>query len=293
MLKTWTFSILENVCCCLLLHLLRIGSASFALDHSPCARMIWILKTFLILRRCKNSSYHFQQWICPCAVRLKQVSLFYLPSIHQISTLEKTKFFISVPFWVAWWVSVLNKSHRFLCCSVWGLRGDWLSDLVFPKLSDATEGSTSGILSLHRETKFIIGFDVAVTFFTWFFLRSFRHHFQDNWWNWNGWCWTKHKRWFHSSRVKFPLVSMSASWFFGLDRMTGWYCLTWTQTQESQHELQDTCRRKHEHQIRIRHSSAHTCHSSKELKATADSRLAPTVGTYFKSAPLPISTRQD
>ena len=24
----------------------------------------------------------------------------------------------------------------------------------------------------------------------------------------------KHKRWFHSSRVKFPLVSMSASWFF-------------------------------------------------------------------------------
>ena len=27
----------------------------------------------------------------------------------------------------------------------------------------------------------------------------------------------KHKRWFHSSRVKFPFVSMSASWFLGVD----------------------------------------------------------------------------
>ena len=34
---------------------------------------------------------------------------------------------------------------------------------VFPRLSDAGEGSTSGVLSLHRETKFIIGFDFAVT----------------------------------------------------------------------------------------------------------------------------------
>ena len=32
----------------------------------------------------------------------------------------------------------------------------------FPGLSDAVEGSTSGVLSLHRETKFIIGFDFAV-----------------------------------------------------------------------------------------------------------------------------------
>ena len=41
--------------------LLRIDSASFAFDHSPCARMIWILTTFLILLRCKHSSYRFQQ----------------------------------------------------------------------------------------------------------------------------------------------------------------------------------------------------------------------------------------
>ena len=38
-----------------------------------------------------------------------------------------------------------------------------LSCLVFTRLSDAVEASTSGVLSLHRETKFIIGFDFAVT----------------------------------------------------------------------------------------------------------------------------------
>ena len=36
------------------------------------------------------------------------------------------------------------------------------SYLVFPGLSDAVEAST-GVLSLHRETKFIIGFEFAVT----------------------------------------------------------------------------------------------------------------------------------
>ena len=54
--------------------------------------MIWILTKILSLLRFKNSSYGFQQWICPCAVRSQLVSLFYLPSIHQISTLEKTNF---------------------------------------------------------------------------------------------------------------------------------------------------------------------------------------------------------
>ena len=43
------------------------------------------------------------------------------------------------------------------------LRSIWLSYLVFPGLSDAVEASTFGSLMLHRETKFIIGFDFAVT----------------------------------------------------------------------------------------------------------------------------------
>ena len=75
---------------------LRIGPASFALNHSPCARMIWILTTCLILRRCW-SPYHRHQYksvrvLCEQTGWLfnDRVSLFLLPSIHQISTLENT-----------------------------------------------------------------------------------------------------------------------------------------------------------------------------------------------------------
>ena len=41
---------------------------------------------------------------------------------------------------------------------------------------------------------------------------------QDYWWNWSGGCFfNKHKRWVHPSHVKFPLVSMSANWFMGVN----------------------------------------------------------------------------
>ena len=40
----------------------------FALDHSCCARKIWILATFPILRRCQSPYHRHQQQICPCAV---------------------------------------------------------------------------------------------------------------------------------------------------------------------------------------------------------------------------------
>ena len=55
-----TFPILQNVCRCFLLHLLRIVFVFFALDHSPCESMIWVLTTILILLRCQNSSHRFQ-----------------------------------------------------------------------------------------------------------------------------------------------------------------------------------------------------------------------------------------
>ena len=35
--------------------------------------------------------------------------------------------------------------------------------MVFTGLSDAVDARASGVLSLHHETKFIIGFDFAVT----------------------------------------------------------------------------------------------------------------------------------
>ena len=65
------------------------------------------------------------------------------------------------------------------CCSLHELRTCWFSCLVFPGLCDAVETRTSGVLSLHRKTKFIIVFDFAVTLSSpESLLRSFRHHFR-------------------------------------------------------------------------------------------------------------------
>ena len=99
------------------------------------------------------------------------------------------------------------------CCAVRLLRRNWLSCLVFTGLSDAAEASTFGSLTLQRETKFIIGSDFAVTLsspesFCVLFDITSEQSVKLKWLMLN-----KHKRWFHSSRVKFPLVSMSASWF--------------------------------------------------------------------------------
>ena len=70
---------LQHVRRCLLLHLLRIVFAFVALDHTPCARMIWIPTTILILLLCKNSSHRFQQRIGALAVSEQRVLPFYRP----------------------------------------------------------------------------------------------------------------------------------------------------------------------------------------------------------------------
>ena len=77
----------------------------------------------------------------------------------------------------------------------------------------AVEASTIGSLTRHLDTKFIIGFDFAVTLsspasFCVLFDIDLRQLMELKWLMLN-----KHKRWFHSSRVKFPFVKMSASWF--------------------------------------------------------------------------------
>ena len=100
-----------------------------------------------------------------------------------------------------------------VCCTFNELRGIWLSDFVFPRLSDVVEASTLGFLALHCETKFIIGFDFAVTLSSLapscvLFDITSRQLVELKWLMLN-----KHKRWFQSSRVKFHFVSMSASWF--------------------------------------------------------------------------------
>ena len=78
-----------------MLHPLRIVFVFFAPDHPPCARMIWILTTILILLRRENSSHRFQQRFGPRAVSSQRVSPFYRSSIDQISTLENTEFYQS------------------------------------------------------------------------------------------------------------------------------------------------------------------------------------------------------
>ena len=85
-LKTQTFPRLKNVCCCLALHLLKNGPTSWAIDHSPCSRMIVTLEKGLILWRCQ-SPYHYRWKTCHL-----RVFPFLLPSLHQMSTLEKTIF---------------------------------------------------------------------------------------------------------------------------------------------------------------------------------------------------------
>ena len=93
-------------------------------------------------------------------------SLTSLPVLTSINSSDfhlRRPFFFNIPLWIAWWAGAHHRSPVLRCCSVHELRGISLSNLIFPRLSVAVEASTSGSLSLHRETKFIIGFDFAVT----------------------------------------------------------------------------------------------------------------------------------
>ena len=129
--------------------------------------MIWILTTLLILRRCKNPCYRFQQWICPCAVRKKQVALFYLPSVHQISTLGKTNF----------------RQHSTLR-SLMSKRLEQVAPFF-----DAAQSTTSEVIDFQiwcppgfqmhsRQARSRDQIHHRFRLFTWIFLCSFQHHFR-------------------------------------------------------------------------------------------------------------------
>ena len=175
--------------------------------------MIWILTTILIPLRRKNSSHRFQQRICPCAVRRQRVVLFYHPSIHQISTLEKTKFYqhsvlSSLMSVCIQRVSPLYRISRFagsedIVFRVWFLPGflmQWKIARQEPFRCIARPNSSSALvlLSLFLHLHLLVFFfDITsgqLVELKWLMLN-------------------KHKRCFHPSRVKFPLVSMSASRF--------------------------------------------------------------------------------
>ena len=140
--------------------------------------MICILTTFLTLLRCENPYYCFQQWICPCTVRIQQVVLFFLPSIHRISDLEKTKFYQHsilsslmskhplqvVPFYDA---AQFDSSEE-IDFHVWFSPGY----LMQKKVARQEPFRCIARPNLHRLRL------CCDSFFTWSLLRSFRHHFR-------------------------------------------------------------------------------------------------------------------
>ena len=185
--------------------------------------MIWILTTIPILLR------RLQRWIAVALLLVEgrqRLFLFYHPSIHQLSTLEKTKLrhrpILS---------SVLSTSFQRIACG--GAPGAWLAsrsttglppfyhisqlshsrdsdfhNFLLPKLSDAEDDRVEGALAI----RLIIGLNFAVTLSS---PDSSCVLFDITPEQSVGLKWrmvNKYKRWFHSSRVKFPLVSMSASW---------------------------------------------------------------------------------
>ena len=153
----------------------------------------------------------------------QRVSSFNHPSIHQLSTLEKTKFcqhrILS---------SVLSASFqqiagggalaRDLCHGQQRVSPFYrISHLAYSEDFDFHNSSSPGCLMAKMTElkgalaiRLIIGLDFAETLLHQILCAFFWYQFRTN-------CRTeilldKYKRWFHSSRVKFPLVNMSASW---------------------------------------------------------------------------------
>ena len=126
--------------------------------------------------------------------------------------------FVIIPLWVACWERAFNRLFVMIV-----RRGSWVAAHnglpVLSSLSCRTPGIFISIASLPqafwRRGWYVRRRPCNKTYhwsrfrcdslFSWILLYSFCHRFRTNCRTGNGW-------WFHSSRVKFPLVSMSASW---------------------------------------------------------------------------------
>ena len=106
--------------------------------------------------------------------------------------------FVIVPFWVSCWVRAFNK-----LLVVMARRGSWV---------DAHSGLPRSIIFLTFRTPrtlTLLSFLLRTSSLFPFYPTSLQNTLK----KWNVLMLNKHKRWFHSSRVKFPLFKMSASWF--------------------------------------------------------------------------------
>ena len=70
---------------------------------------------------------------------------------------------VSVPFWVVWWAGTHQKSPCSWLLSIQRAQKYLKFRFGCHRETDAVEASTSRVLSLHHETKFIIGFNFAET----------------------------------------------------------------------------------------------------------------------------------
>ena len=147
---------------------------------------------------------------------------------------------VNVPFWIAHhkspcsWLLLIKRAQRYLTFKSCFPRAFWCSRGKHVRIP-----YTVSWYQIHHRLWLCCD-----SLFTWIFLRSFRHHFRTigrteianvkqtqkmipspasssvlfdiSWRLLMELKWlmlNKHKWWFHSSRVKFPFVSMSASWF--------------------------------------------------------------------------------
>ena len=247
MLKTWTFLISQNVFRCLRSHPLKIVLAFFALDLDPNDNSDSVSSypmtncCALAPPRGQTTGFTVLSWFfssskmkCLCLREKRDWNACAPPGgqttgFSVLSPINKSDFHswedqaLSTFHWVACWVCAFNGSVMVvLVICVTANNGFLRSVILFSLHSQRTltfiSLSSLGFLmqkmtELRAPLHLIIGLDFAVT------LSSpdsscvivditSEQSVELKWLMLN-----KQKRWFHSSHVQFPLVSMSASWF--------------------------------------------------------------------------------
>ena len=150
------------------------GSASFAHDHSSCARMIWILTTFLVLLRCKKPLLSFSTMnlsvCCANTTGRPVISSINSSDFHSWEDQVLSTFHSEY----SWWVSVYNRAPRSIV----------LLSLRTQRSLAFVSGLPRAFLmqwKIARRTKIHHWFRLCYdSLFPWILLSSFRHCIRAN-----------------------------------------------------------------------------------------------------------------
>ena len=177
-------------------------------------------KNFLVRETKSNFSYHSPRSFIKSPRSLVCLNISF-PLLRRPNA-------VVIPLWVACWREAFHKLFMVIVIrsfqSVYtDVKSPW--SLLF--LRNCTPGILICITSLHRAywsrrwyvrrrpcnkihhwSRFCCD-----SFFSWIVLRSFRHCIRAHTVELKWLISNKQNKWFHSSRVKFPLVKMSANWF--------------------------------------------------------------------------------